>query len=298
MNIPFIKYRKIYFVFSGILVLASLVCLTIFGLRLGIDFVGGSLLEVKFETDRLTSEEIRTELKDFDLGEVIVQPTGERGVIIRMKATDVETRELVIHQLKERAELIVMRNDLIGPVIGQELRDSTKMIIILALLAILIYIAIAFRRVSRPISSWQYGVASLIALFHDVLIVLGLFAILGFFYYVEITIPIITALLVILGYSINDSVVIFDRIRENLIKRIGITYEETANISLNQTLTRSIITSLTTLFVLLAIFFFGGITLRYFALALIVGITLGTYSSIFLASPLLVSWLGLKRKRR
>ena len=298
MNIPFIKYRKIYFVFSGILVLASLVCLTIFGLRLGIDFVGGSLLEVKFETDRLTSEEIRTELKDFDLGEVIVQPTGERGVIIRMKATDVEIRELVIHQLKERAELIVMRNDLIGPVIGQELRDSTKMIIILALLAILIYIAIAFRRVSRPISSWQYGVASLIALFHDVLIVLGLFAILGFFYYVEITIPIITALLVILGYSINDSVVIFDRIRENLIKRIGITYEETVNISLNQTLTRSIITSLTTLFVLLAIFFFGGITLRYFALALIVGITLGTYSSIFLASPLLVSWLGLKRKRR
>ena len=298
MNIPFIKYRKIYFVFSGILVLASLVCLTSFGLRLGIDFVGGSLLEVKFETDRLTSEEIRTELKDFDLGEVIVQPTGERGVIIRMKATDVEIRELVIHQLKERAELIVMRNDLIGPVIGQELRDSTKMIIILALLAILIYIAIAFRRVSRPISSWQYGVASLIALFHDVLIVLGLFAILGFFYYVEITIPIITALLVILGYSINDSVVIFDRIRENLIKRIGITYEETVNISLNQTLTRSIITSLTTLFVLLAIFFFGGITLRYFALALIVGITLGTYSSIFLASPLLVSWLGLKRKRR
>ena len=296
MNIPFIRYRKIYFIFSGILVLASLVFLSIFGLRLGIDFVGGSLLEVKFAETRLTSEEIRTELKDFDLGEVIVQPTGERGVIIRMKATDVETRELVIHQLREREGLIVMRNDLIGPVIGRELRDSTKLIAILAILAIVIYIALAFRRVSKPVASWQYGIASLVALFHDILITLGLFSILGFFYYVEITIPIVTALLVILGYSINDSVVIFDRIRENLIKKVGITYEETVNISLNQTLTRSVVTSLTTLFVLLAIFFFGGITLRYFALALIVGITLGTYSSIFLASPLLVSWLRLRKK--
>ena len=296
MNIPFLKYRKIYFIFSGILILASLVCLAVFGLRLGIDFVGGSLLEVEFETARPTSEEIRTELKDFDLGEIIIQPTGERGVIIRMKETDIETRELVVQRLREKTALTVMRNDLIGPVIGRELRDSTKIIVILSILAIIIYIALAFRRVSKPIASWQYGIASLIALFHDVLITLGVFSILGFFYYVEITIPIVTALLVVLGYSINNTVVVFDRIRENLVKKIGITYQETVNKSLNQTLFRSINTSLTTLFVLFAIFFFGGITLKYFALALIVGIIAGTYSSLFLAGPILVAWARLAKK--
>lgn len=296
MNIPFLKYKKIYFIFSGILILTSLISLVVFGLRPGIDFVGGSLLELKFETNRLSSEEIRTELKNFDLGDIIIQPTGEKGLIIRMKATDTETRELVAQRLKERAELTVMRNDLIGPVVGRELRDSTRIIVILAILAIMAYIALAFRRVSKPVAGWQYGIASLIALFHDILITLGVFSILGFFYYVEITIPIVTALLVVLGYSINNTVVVFDRIRENLIKRIGVTYEETVNKSLNQTLFRSINTSLTTLFVLIAIFFFGGITLKYFALALIVGIVAGTYSSFFLASPILVAWLKLRKK--
>lgn len=296
MNIQFIKYRKVYFIFSGALVLASLIFLAVFGLRWGIDFVGGSLLEVEFKEARLSSEEIRTELKEIDLGEIIIQPTGEMGVIIRMKATDVETRELVVQRLKERAELTVLRNDLIGPVIGRELRDSTIIIIVLGFLVIVSYIALAFRRISRPVASWQYGIVSLIALLHDVLITLGVFALLGFFYYIEITIPIITGLLVVIGYSINDSVVIFDRIRENLIKRIGLTYDETVNISLNQTLSRSISTSLTTLFPLIAVFFFGGVTLKYFALALIIGIILGSYSSIFLASPLLVSWFRLKSR--
>jgi preprotein translocase subunit SecF len=294
--IPFLKYRKIYFIISGILVLVSLVSLAVFGLRLGIDFVGGSLLEVKFKETRLSTEEVRAELKAFDLGDIIIQPTGEKGIIIRMRDTDVETRERIIQQLKERAELIVLRNDLVGPVVGKELRDRAMLIIILSLLAIVIYITLAFRRISRPVASWQYGVVSLITLFYNILITLGFFAILGHFYYAEITIPIIVALLIILGYSINDSVVTFDRIRENLVKKAGMTYEETVNISLNQTLSRSINTSLTTLFPLIAIFFFGGVTLQYFALALIIGISFGTYSSIFLASPLLVSWLEWRRK--
>ncbi len=297
MNIPFLKYRKIYFIFSGILILASLVCLVVFGLRPGIDFVGGSLLEVEFENRRPSSEEIRTELKNFNLGDIIIQPTGEKGLIIRMKETDTETRELIVRQLREKAALTVMRNDLIGPVIGRELRERAKIIVALVVLAIAVYIALAFRRVSKPIASWQYSIVSLMALFHDVLIVLGIFSILGFFYYVEITIPIVTALLVVFGYSINNTVVVFDRIRENLVKRIGTTYQETVNKSLNQTFFRSINTSLTTLFVLIAIFFFGGVTLKYFALALIVGITAGTYSSFFLAGPILVSWLGLKTGR-
>lgn len=297
MNIQFLKYRKIYFIFSGILILASLVSLIVFGLRLGLDFTGGSLLEVEFKEQAPSPIEIRSELKNLDLGEIIIQPTGEeaRGVILRMKATDAETRELVIEQLRERGDLVVMRNDLVGPVIGRELRESAIVLIILGLLMIVIYITLAFRQVSVPIASWQYGFVSLFALFHDILITLGIFAVLGHFYNVEITIPIVTALLVILGYSINDTVVIFDRIRENLIKRVGASYEETVNISLNQTMFRSINTSLTTLFVLIAIFFFGGVTLRYFALALIIGISFGSYSSLFLAAPLLVSW---SRRRR
>ena len=289
MYIQFLKYRKIYFLFSGILILASITALVVFNLRLGLDFVGGSLLEVEFKDDRLGVEEIKTELKNLDLGEIVIQPTEERGVIIRMRATDVETRDLVIQRLQEKRELTVLRNDLIGPVIGQELRESTVLISILAILAIVIYITLAFSRVSAPVASWQYSVVSLIALIHDVVITFGFFAVLGHFYYVEVTIPIIVALLIILGYSINDTVVVFDRIRENLIKRIGTTYEETVNISLNQTLVRSINTSLTTLFPLIAIFFFGGATLRYFALALIIGISFGVYSSLFLAGPLLVT---------
>ncbi len=296
MSFNFLRYKKIYFVFSGILILASLICLVVFGLRLGIDFVGGSLLEVEFKTARPATEEVRAELQDFGLGEIVIQPTGERGFIIRMKATDVETRELVLQRLKEKGELTVMRNDLVGPVIGRELRERTKIIVVLATLAVLLYIALAFHRISKPVASWQYGIASLIALFHDVLIILGIFSVLGFLYHVEITIPIVIALLIILGYSINDSVVIFDRIRENLIKKVGVTYEETINKSLNQTLTRSINTSLTTLFVLIAIFFFGGITLKYFALALIIGIIVGTYSSLFLAAPLLASWATWGRR--
>ncbi|GAI39422.1 unnamed protein product, partial [marine sediment metagenome] len=153
----------------------------------------------------------------------------------------------------------------------------------------------AFRKISRPLPSWQYGIASLLALFHDVLIPIGILSILGKFYGVQITIPVITALLAVLGYSINNTVVVFDRIRENLLKQVG-TYQEIVNNSLNQTLTRSINTSLTTLFVLVAIFFLGGITLKYFALALILGIIAGTYSSLFLASPILVAWLRWRKR--
>jgi preprotein translocase subunit SecF len=162
--------------------------------------------------------------------------------------------------------------------------------VFLALLAITIYIAFAFRKVSKPVSSWKYGLASLIALFHDILIPVGVFSILGKIYNVEITIPIVAALLTVLGFSVHDTIVIFDRIRENILRRGMGQFEETVNWSLNQTLGRSISTVLTVELVLFAIYLFGGQTLKYFALALIVGITSGAYSSIFIASPLLVSW--------
>jgi len=296
MTIPFLKCRKFYFIFSGILILASLVCLIIFGLKPGIDFTGGSILEIEYQTERPSNQEIKETLSGLDLGEISIQPTGEKGVILRMRDISEDTHQEILQKLSENNQSEEGRFESIGPVIGRELKQKTKIVIILSLLAIVLYIAWAFRKISRPIPSWQYGIASLIALSHDVLIPIGIFSVLGRFYGVQITIPVITALLTVLGYSINNTVVVFDRIRENLLKHAG-TYQEIVNNSLNQTLTRSINTSLTTLFVLAAIFFFGGATLKYFALALILGIICGTYSSMFLASPILVSWLRWRKRR-
>jgi len=287
----FLRYRKIYFIFSGILILSSLIFLVIFGLRLGIEFTGGSILEVEYKEVRPSNQIIKDKLVDLDLGEIYIQPTGERGVILRMKDISEDVHQQVLEKLKETGEISEKRFESIGPVIGKELKEKTKIIIVLSLLAILFYITFSFRRIQGPISSWRYSLVSLLALFHDVLIPVGIFSVLGKLYEVQITIPVIVALLIVLGYSINNTVVVFDRVRENLVKRVGETYEETVNHSLNQTLTRTLNTSLTTLFPLFFIFFLGGETLKYFALVLILGIIAGTYSSIFLVSPILVSWL-------
>lgn len=293
---PFLKYHKLYFILAGILILTSLISLIIFGLKLGIDFTGGSILELEYETLRPSNQEIKEALADFDLGQIRVQSSGKSGVILRMKDISEETHQKIIEKLRENQKFEELRFEIIGPVIGKELKEKTKIVTILAVVAILIYITAAFRKVSKPVASWQYGIAALIALGHDVFIPLGVFSVLGNFYGVQITIPVITALLTVLGYSINNTVVVFDRIRENLIKSRFSNFEEIVDKSLNETLTRSLNTSLTTLFVLFSIFFFGGETLKYFALALIIGLCCGTYSSIFLASPMLVSWLR-RRKR-
>jgi len=289
MEINFVKYRKIFFTISTVMILASVVSLCLFGLRWGIDFVGGSVIEIEYKNNRPSLEEIKHSLKNIDAGEISVQEIGEKGIILRTQEISDEIHQKIIDTLRSSGEFQETRFEFIGPVVGKETKDKTKIVIFLALVSILLYITLAFREVSWPVSSWQYGIATLIALFHDVLIPIGIFAILGKLYMVEISVPIITALLTVFGYSVNDTVVVFDRIRENLLKR-NLSFEETVNKSLNETLSRSISTSLTTLFVLLAIFFFGGHTLRYFSLALILGISLGTYSSICLASLILISW--------
>ncbi|MCK4781899.1 protein translocase subunit SecF [Candidatus Parcubacteria bacterium] len=292
----FLKYRKIYFAFSSVLVLTSIACLVAFGLNFGIDFTGGSILEIEYSQERPSNDVIKDTLSELDLGEIYVQPTGEKSVILRMRALDENGHQEIISKLEEKGNLEEKYFESIGPAIGKELEEKTKLVILLSLIAIVLYIAFAFRRISRPIPSWQYGIVALIALAHDVLIPVGIFSILGKYQDVQITIPLVTAFLTVFGYSVNDTVVVFDRIRENLIKQSSIDYEEAVNQSLNQTLSRSVNTSCTTLFVLLAIFFFGGETLKYFSLALILGISFGTYSSIFLAGPLLVTWLRFKKK--
>ncbi|MDO8435994.1 MAG: protein translocase subunit SecF [bacterium] len=293
--INFVKYSKLYYIFSGIIFAVAVYSLISFGLKFGIDFTGGSILEVRFE-QRPENAVIQEKLKDFNLGEIVVQPTGEKGIILKTKEVSEETHQSIIVKLGEINKVEELSFESIGPVIGKELEQKTRNAIILALIAITLYITFAFRKISKVINSWQCGIASLIALFHDILIPLGVFAVLGKLYNIEITIPIIAALLTILGFSVHDTIVIFDRIRENVLRGGFSSFGETVNVSLNQTLGRSINTVLTVLIVLFAIFFFGGQTLKYFSLALIIGITSGAYSSIFIASSLLVSWFREKKK--
>lgn len=290
MNFPFTKYSKVYYIFSGILIIASIASLIVFGLKFGIEFTGGSNMEVAFSQARPTNETIFKTLEQFKLGEITIQPTGQKGAVLKFKGVDEATHQNILAKINELSPVEEKGFQYIGPSVGQELKSKTIMAMVLALLAITLYIAFAFRKVSRPVASWKYGIASLVALFHDILIPLGVFSVLGYLYNVEITIPIIAALLTILGFSVHDTIVIFDRIRENILRRGMGQFQDTVDLSLNQTLGRSISTVATTLIVMIAIFFFGGETLKYFSLALIVGISAGAYSSIFIASPLLVSW--------
>lgn len=295
--INFTKYSKFYYAVSVILIIASISCLFMYGLKFGIEFAGGSNMEIQFLEQRPTNEAIKNALKDFNLGDVIVKPTGSLGVVLQFGGVDEDVHQKILSAVKDLSGAEEKSFQYIGPSVGQELRNKTQVAIVVALLAITIYIAFAFRKVSRPVASWKYGIASLIALFHDILIPLGVFSILGHFYNIEITIPIIAALLTVLGFSVHDTIVIFDRIRENILRQGMGNFEETVNWSLNQTLGRSLSTVFTTLLVLFFIFFMGGETLKYFSLTLIIGITCGAYSSIFIAGPLLVTWYkrGLTR---
>lgn len=296
----FLKYRKIYFIFSGILIFGSLVSLIIFGLKPGIDFTGGSILELEFKDGRPSNQEIREGLANLDLGEIVLQPTEEKELFIKMKPISEDIHQEILFKLNEKWGLEQKQFESIGPTIGKELKQKIKIVTILALLAMFSYIAIAFNGVPQPMRSWQCGAVTLFILFHDVLMPLAIFSLLGKFSGVQLTIPVTIALLTVVGYAINNVVVVFDRIRENLFKTSQRGFEErfegTTNLAINQTLSRQINTSLTTLFPLIFIFFLGGETLKYFALALIFGIIAGLYSSIFLAGPILVSWLSWKKR--
>ena len=285
----FLRYGKIYFLFSGTLIALSVIGFAVFRLQFGIDFTGGSIMEIEYQTQRPPNEEILSAISDLDLGSLYIQPTGERGVIIRMKAASEETHQRILERLEDAQEL---RFESTGPVIGRELQGKTRIIVLLSLLGIALYVMFAFRKTVRPLRSWSWSIVALFTLLHDTVITLGLLVILGKYYGVQIQIPILVALLTVIGYSINDTVVVFDRIRENLSHKAGFDLADTINKSITQTLSRSLATSATTLLVLLALLFFGGETLKFFALTLVAGIAIGTYSSIFIAPVLLFKWFG------
>jgi preprotein translocase subunit SecF len=284
--INFTKHKNKYLTISGILVAISFLAVVVFGFNLGIDLAGGSTLEVDYE-ERPSLEEVKSSLDTLELTNYEVREIGSSSILIRTTETGEDIYGEMMSVLEGAEEKYF---ESIGPAVGEELKRTTIIAMVLASLLVIIYIAFAFSGASGPVSSWQYGAtATAVAFLHDVLLIVGIFAIMGHFWGVQFTIPIAVALLTTLGYSLNDTVVIFDRIRENIYKKGG-KFEEVVNKSLNQTLTRSINTSLTTLLVLLAILFFGGESLFYFILALVMGVVFGTYSSIFLASSLLLVW--------
>lgn len=296
MNV--IGHKYMYLAFSGALVAASFAALALWGLRLGIDFTGGSMLEASFAAERPAAEDLRNDAEKIGVENPLIQFSGERDVIMRFRAADEETHRSLAASIAARggAEKQFFA---IGPTIGAELKRRAVMAVALALAGIILYLTWAFRHVSRPLASWKYGtVAVVVALFHDVVIPLGAFSALGRFAGAEADTLFVTALLTILGFSVHDTIVVFDRTRENLraLSRAE-TFGETVNRSVNQTMTRSVMTSFTVFLVLAAILYLGPASTRYFAFTLMVGVVFGTYSSIFVASPFLVLWDRWQQQR-
>jgi len=285
-SIPFIKNRQIGFIISGILILISLVSLVIHGgPALGIDFTGGTLIELRFEQS-VDVQKIRDVLKEMDLGDSVIQLIGEANqVMIRTPNKQMENEARIgemiegkLHEAMPGANFEELRTEFIGPAVGVDLQTDAILAILTSIIGILAYISWRFE--------FRFAIGAVTALVHDVVITLGIFSVFN----KEITISIIAAFLTIIGYSLNDTIVVFDRIRENLRLIRNKDYDEVINLSINHSLSRTIMTSVTTLVVVLFLFFFGGEVIHDFAFALIIGVFVGTYSSIFVASPVLVAW--------
>jgi preprotein translocase subunit SecF len=291
---------KIFFVVSMLLMVASIVALAMYGLRFGVDFKGGSVMELSFTGTTPAIDDIRamaTATKGIE--GPTVSATGEHGLIIRSNVLSEDTHQTLLTTIQKKYPHATEDSfNSIGPSIGSELKQKSLTAIIVVLFAIVIYLSFVFRAMSRVLPPVALGLAGIFALIHDLLIPLGVFAILSHLGVVEISAVFVAAALTILGYSISDTVVVFDRVRENVI-RFGSkeSFPNLVHKSVMQTLTRSINTSMTTLLALVAIFFFGGESVKYFALALIIGVISGTYSSIFVAAPILVWWSEFRRRK-
>jgi len=289
--------RKIFYSFSLLLNAVGIFSIIFWGLHFGIDFKGGSLMEVEFLNQRPEVSLVKEKISSLGLGDAAIQPSGDKIMMLRLKDLDETAHQQILQLLQSFGQVEEKRFDSVGPIIGEELKSRAYLAIFTVLVLIILYIAFAFRRVSRPVQSWKYGIAAIIALIHDVFIPTGIFSILGHYTGIEVDLLFVTGLLTILGFSVHDTIVVFDRIRENLRKGVAKTFEETVNVSINQTMVRSINTSLTVFLALLAIFIFGGASIKYFALLLIIGVFFGTYSSIFVASSILVSWEAWRQKK-
>lgn len=295
-----IHKRNWLFAFSLAILVPGIISLFLFGLRLGLDFTGGTKMTVIFSGARPEGPKVAALATKAGFGEATAQTAGDKDIVIRLPSITNEQRQKLLTTLEAEYPGVTEKTfESIGPVIGQELWKKAVTAIALVLIAIVFYISWAFRKVKvGPVPAWVYGLAAILALVHDLFIVIGIFSLLGHFYRIEIDSLFVTALLTVLGFSVHDTIVVFDRVRERLLRGQEDTFEETVNVSLNQTLVRSLNTSLVTLLVLLALYLFGGASIHNFTLALLIGIASGTYSSIFVATPLLVVYERWKAKHR
>lgn len=287
-----LNYKWIFLGFSGALMLLSLISIVIFGLKPGIDFTGGSLWQIRAGAGANEGMIVQS-LKDLGAEDAVVyRETSSDSFLVKLKPTSEEEHQRYLKGLGEKFSPVEeMRFESIGPTIGDQLRSRAFTVVILVLCAISLYIAFSFRKVSKPIASWKYGIVTLITLFHDALIPLGLLAVLGKYKGIEIDTNFVVALLVIIGFSVHDTIVVFDRIRENILIHKGKKeFDVIVGESIAQTIARSINTSLTLILVLVAMLIFGASNLQLFVLVILVGTVMGTYSSIFVASPLLTIW--------
>lgn len=295
-NMFIIKYRKFFVALSGLLVLASVVIVAVRGLDYGTEFTGGSVLEVSYTQNQPSIEDLRMSVSELDL-EVLVQPFGESGYIIKTNdVTEAQRQALITASENSDGEVVVERFNSIGPSVGRELRSKSLYALIAVSLGIVLFVAYAFRKVAQPVASWKYGVIAVIALLHDILIPVGILTLLG----TEVDTLYVVGLLSILGLSVNDTIVVFDRVRENLLNNDNTSaresFPETVGNAINGTLIRSLFTSLTLFVVLIALYIYGPVATRTLALVLLLGTLVGTYSSIFLASPLLTYFVGKNEK--
>lgn len=293
-----INYRKWWYALSILFVVPGTISLILFGLRLGIDFTGGSLIEVR--TPAGTEAADVREAFGGTYGLAAVQSTGSDTYQVRIKQLEPAQHNILLAEVTKELGpgTKELRFETVGPAVSKDLRNKAFLSVALGSLLILLYIAYAFRNVPSPASSWRFGATTVVTLLHDILFTLGVFSILGKTTGLEVDGNFVAAVLTAVGYSVHDTIVVFDRIRENLIKRIGTTFADTVNFSIAQTLVRSINTSVTVIIVLVVMYLFGGEPLQGFVLALLLGALIGTFSSIFNAAPLLVSWQLWAEKRQ
>lgn len=291
-----IRIRKTWYIISGILLALSVTSLLIFGLRVGIDYSGGTIITYQTKNGNAVTI-IESKLKELGITSYQVKPSGNDQIMVKTVQLDNQKHQELNQKItSDIGDITEARYDSIGPSVGQDLKNKSIIAVSLASLAIIIFIAFAFRRVPRPLSSWKFGFLAVIALLHDLIITTGMVSLLGhFFVWLEVDALFITALLTVMGFSVHDTIVIYDRLRENFIKNRHKPIETVAKESVNQTLARSINTSMTTLIVLTALLLLGGTSIRHFIVVLLIGIFIGTYSSIFVAAPLVVSWHKQKK---
>jgi preprotein translocase subunit SecF len=298
-----IKYSKYYLITSLTLVLVALIMLVAFRLRLAVDFTGGSNFKYSLQNVRDDTDIVISETKDIFRANNL-DATSARleadTLIIQSRQSDTRTSDTIFATLADRFEGIQQQSfETVGSTVGAEMFRRSVIALILGFVGILVYIAYAFKNIPSPYSSFKFGISALLAMCHDVLIVFGVFALLGYIWGIEVDVLFITAILAVIGFSVNDTIVVFDRIRENLIKHHKTKkFAEIVNTSVLETIRRSLGTSLTVLVVLLSLLFFGGESIRYFILAMTIGVVVGTYSSIFVASPILVAWENYSSKKK